>query len=82
MIQRGSWPIFSPNPSMLLALLFCRGKLVFAIPMAWFEGELVFHLVYLCHFSFLLHFLSYSSFTSLYLVNYACYYARMSSNEM
>jgi hypothetical protein len=24
-----------------------RGKLVFAIPMAWFEGELVFYIVYL-----------------------------------
>jgi hypothetical protein len=27
-------PIFSPNPLILLALLLCRRKLVFAIPMA------------------------------------------------
>jgi hypothetical protein len=31
--------------------------LVFAIPMAWFEGELVICLVYLYLFAFLLHFL-------------------------
>jgi hypothetical protein len=30
---------------------------VFAIPMAWFEGELVICLIYLYLFSFLLHFL-------------------------
>jgi hypothetical protein len=30
---------------------------MFAIPMAWFEGEFVFYLLYLYHFSFLLHFL-------------------------
>jgi hypothetical protein len=30
---------------------------VFAICMAWFEGELVFYLVYLYFFAFLLHFL-------------------------
>jgi hypothetical protein len=29
------------KPLMLLALLICRGKLVFAILMVWFEGELV-----------------------------------------
>jgi predicted PurR-regulated permease PerM len=34
-----------------------RGKLVFAILMAWFEREFVFYLVYLYHFAFLLHFL-------------------------
>jgi hypothetical protein len=28
-------------------LLICGVKLVFAIHMAWFEGELVFYLVYL-----------------------------------
>jgi hypothetical protein len=33
------------------------GELVFAILMAWFEGELVFYLVYLYPFVFLLHFL-------------------------
>jgi hypothetical protein len=42
---------------MLLNLLICEGKLVFVIPMAWFEGELVLHLVYLYLFIFLLHFL-------------------------
>jgi hypothetical protein len=39
---------------ILLALLLCRGKLVFAILMAWFEEELVLYLVY---FDFPLHFL-------------------------
>jgi hypothetical protein len=34
-----------------------QGGLVFAIPMAWFEGELVICLVYLYLFAFLLHFL-------------------------
>jgi hypothetical protein len=33
--------IFSPNPLILLNLLICGGKLVVAIHMAWFEGELV-----------------------------------------
>jgi hypothetical protein len=32
------------------------GDLVFAIPMAWFERELVFYLLYLYPFAFLLHF--------------------------
>jgi hypothetical protein len=40
------------KPSMLLALLICRGKFVFAILMAWFEGELVLYLVYLYHLLF------------------------------
>jgi hypothetical protein len=31
---------------MQLALLLYGGNLVFAIPIAWFEGELVFYLVY------------------------------------
>jgi hypothetical protein len=31
---------------MQLVLLLCGGNLLFAIPMAWFEGELVFYLVY------------------------------------
>jgi hypothetical protein len=57
MIQRDSWLIFLPKPLMLLALLLCGGKLVFAILMTWFEGELVFYLVYLYLFAFLLHFL-------------------------
>jgi hypothetical protein len=34
-----------------------RGKLVFAILMSWFEGEIVFYLVYSYPFTFLLHFL-------------------------
>jgi hypothetical protein len=34
-----------------------RGSLVSAIPMVWFEGELVICLVYLHLFTFLLHFL-------------------------
>jgi uncharacterized membrane protein (DUF485 family) len=34
-----------------------RGSLVFAIPMALFEGELVIYFVYLYLFTFLLHFL-------------------------
>jgi hypothetical protein len=42
---------------MLLDLLICRGGLVFVIPMTWFEGELVFYLVYLYPFASLLHFL-------------------------
>jgi hypothetical protein len=61
---------------------------VFAIRMAWFDGELVLYLVY-CVFCISLAFSSYSpkSFcftynTSLYLLNYAYHYVRMSSNEM
>jgi hypothetical protein len=42
---------------MLLALLLCRGKLVFAILMVWFEEVFVFYLVYLFPFAFLLHIL-------------------------
>jgi hypothetical protein len=56
--------------------------------MAWFEGELMFYPVY-CIFCFSLLFSSYSPkslyftcYTSLYLLNYAYHYARMSSNEM
>jgi hypothetical protein len=61
---------------------------VFAVRMAWFEGELVLYLVD-CIFCFSLAFSSYSPkllcftcYTSLYLLNYACHCARMSSNEM
>jgi hypothetical protein len=66
---------------------------VFAIHMTWFEGELVICLalrgrVY-CIFCFSLAFSSYSPkslcfscYTSLYLLNYAYHYARMSNNEM
>jgi hypothetical protein len=60
-----------------------------AILMAWFEGEFVFYLVYLYPFVCLLHFLHirpsypyFTYYTSLYLVVYAYYYARMSRNEM
>jgi hypothetical protein len=35
------------KPLTLLALLLCGGKLVYAILMAWFEGELLLYLVYL-----------------------------------
>jgi hypothetical protein len=31
---------------MLLTLLLCGGDLVFAIPMTWFEGELVLYILY------------------------------------
>jgi hypothetical protein len=44
-----------PHVSSCFASL--QGELVFAIPMAWFERELVFYLVYLFLFTFLLHFL-------------------------
>jgi hypothetical protein len=61
---------------------------VFVIRMAWFEGKLVLFLVY-CIFCFTLAFSLYSHmslcftcYTSLYLLNYAYHYARMSSNEM
>jgi hypothetical protein len=64
------------------------GELVFAIYMDWFEEELVLYPVY-CIFYFSLAFSSYSPksfcftcYTSLYLLNYAYRYARMSSNEM
>jgi hypothetical protein len=64
------------------------GGLVFAIHMAWFEGELVFCLVY-CIFCFSLAFSSYSPkspcftcYTGLYLLNYAYHCAKMSSNEI
>jgi hypothetical protein len=50
------------------------GGLVFAILMAWFEGEFAFYLVYLYPFAFLLHFLyihlsslCFTCYTSMYL---------------
>jgi hypothetical protein len=56
--------------------------------MTWFEGELVFYLVYYI-FCFFLAFSSYSAkslcftcYTSLYLLNYAYHCARVSSNEL
>jgi hypothetical protein len=61
---------------------------VFVIHMAWFKRELMSYPVY-CIFCFSLAFSSYSPkslcftcYTSLYLLNYAYHYARMSSNEM
>jgi hypothetical protein len=61
---------------------------VFAILMAWLEGEFVLYLVY-CIFCFSLVFSSYSPkslcftcYTSLYLLNYAYHYARMSNNAL
>jgi hypothetical protein len=85
---RDSWPTFSANPLILLDLLTCGEKLVFAIHMAWFEEELVLCHVY-CIFCFSLALCSYSPksfcftcYTSLYLLNYAYHCARMSSNEM
>jgi hypothetical protein len=64
-----------------------QGEMVFAILMAWFEGGLMFYLVYCIFFS--LAFSSYLPksrcficYTSLYLLNYAYHCARMSSNEM
>jgi hypothetical protein len=61
---------------------------VFAISMAWFEGELVFYLVYL-YFFLSIAFSSYSPklscftcYTSLYLDDSACHCARVSRNEM
>jgi hypothetical protein len=74
---------------MLLDLLIYRGKFVFAILMTWFEGELVFHLVYcilllFCCISFIsIYFtLYFTCQTSLYLVDYAYHYARMSRDGM
>jgi hypothetical protein len=64
------------------------GKLMFAIHMTWFEGELMFYSVYYI-FCFSLVFSSYSTkspcftcYTSLYLLDYTYHCARMSSNEM
>jgi hypothetical protein len=61
---------------------------MFAILIAWFEGDLVFYQVY-CIFCFSLAFssdspksLCFTCYSSLYLLNYAYHYARMSSNEM
>jgi hypothetical protein len=64
------------------------GGLVFAIRMAWFEGELVLFPIY-CLFCVSLAFSSHSPkspcftcYTNLYLLNYVYHYARMSSNKM
>jgi hypothetical protein len=45
------------KPLMLLAFLLYERKLMFVILLAWFEGDLVFYLVYLYPFIFLLGFL-------------------------
>jgi hypothetical protein len=62
---------------------------VFAILMAWFEREFVFYLVYLYHFTFLLHFIHiqlcspcFTCYTGLYLVDYAYCCARVSRNKL
>jgi hypothetical protein len=80
--------ILLPNILILLDLLICGGKLVFAIHMAWFEGDLVLYLVY-CIFYFSLAFsscspksLCFTYYTNLYLLNYVYHCARMSGNEM
>jgi hypothetical protein len=64
------------------------GGLVFTIRIAWFDGKLVFYLIY-CIFYFSLVSSLYSSmplcftdYTSLYLLNYVYHCARISSNEM
>jgi hypothetical protein len=64
------------------------GGFMFAIHMAWFEGESVLWCVY-CIFCFSIAFSSYSPmslcftcYTGLYLLNYAYHCARISSNEM
>jgi hypothetical protein len=60
--------------------------LLFVIPMAWFEGELVIYLVYFYPFAFPSHFLHthLSHFASLVILAYICSImrARMSSNEI
>jgi hypothetical protein len=55
------------DSSRFAALPLCRGKLVFAIPMAWFEGEFVLYLVYLylLLFSCIFFILTYVNFASL-----------------
>jgi hypothetical protein len=56
---------------------------VFVILMAWFDGELVMCLVYLCLLLYILtKSLCFTCYTSLYLLNYAYHCAMMSSNEM
>ena len=65
-----------------------RGELVFAIHMAWFEGEIVLLpciwciLLSLAFFSYSPKSLCFTCYTSLYLLNYVYHCARMSSNEM
>jgi hypothetical protein len=75
------------KPYVLLATLLSL-ELDVCHPLAWFEGELCF-ILYICIFCLSLTFSSYSPkslcftyYTSLYLLNYAYHYARMSSNEM
>jgi hypothetical protein len=65
-----------------------RGELVFAIHMAWFEGELVllpcilYILLFFCIFLYSHKSSYFTCYTGLYLLNYAYHCARMSSNEM
>jgi hypothetical protein len=64
------------------------GGLVFAIHMAWFEGELMllpcilYILLFSCIFLILTKSRCFTCYTGLYLLNYAYHCARMSSNEM
>jgi hypothetical protein len=82
--------ISSPNPLMQLILLLYSGNLVFVIPISWFEGELVFCLVYMLSYLYLIAFNSYlpnlhiafTYYASLYLVDYAYHCVRMSRDEM
>jgi hypothetical protein len=61
---------------------------VFAIHMAWFEGELVllpcilYILFFSCIFLYSHKSPCFTCYTRLYLLNYAYHYGRMSSNEM
>jgi hypothetical protein len=85
LIQRDSWLIFSPNSLMLLALLLCRGKLMFAVLMSWFEGGVCVLSCIFVSFYFSVIFSSYSPkltyftcYTSLYFDDYVCHYTRVS----
>jgi hypothetical protein len=61
---------------------------VFAIPMAWFEGKLVFYLVYTLFylhriaFHIYLIYLCFTYYTNLYLIDYSCHCARVSRDEI
>jgi hypothetical protein len=70
---------------ILLDLLICGGKLVFAIHMSWFEGSwcfILYSLLSLAFSSYSPKSLCFTCYTSLYLLNYAYHYARISNNEM
>jgi hypothetical protein len=46
------------KPFDTFILVLCRGNIVFAIPMTWFEGELAFYLVYTLSSSLHISFIS------------------------